>query len=76
MKQRDLTRAWSEVAANIDEPLWMMGAVAYTAGFLAGGDNPYGAALVVAMAEKLFGHHPDLVAVKYKLGLAGPIEPA
>jgi hypothetical protein len=76
MKQHDLMRAWHHVAANIDDPTYTLACVAFTAGFLAGGDMPYGAAVIVALAEKVFGHHPDLTAVKVKLGLGGRIEGA
>jgi hypothetical protein len=74
MKHSEIIRAWNDVAANIDDARWVMSCVAFTTGFLAGGDNPYGAALVMALAEKAYGHHPDLNLTKWKMGLAGPVE--
>jgi threonine/homoserine/homoserine lactone efflux protein len=78
MKPYELRRIWNDVARRVDEDdhAEAMSTVAFTVGFLLGGDNPYGAMMMLALAEQAFGHHPELTALKFKVGLAGHLEGA
>jgi hypothetical protein len=72
MKPVEIRRAFEDIAKHIDDPVYSLTAAHYVTGFLLGGDNAWGAALVVALCEKVYGAgDPYLKNLKLKCGLAG-----
>jgi hypothetical protein len=87
MKPVEIRRIYAEVEQRLDgdAPTQVelsdsvfreaMATVDFTVGWCLGGDNPYGAMLVIVLAERVFGS-PALLSLKYKVGLASHPEGA
>ena len=66
--------AWSQVAKALtdeDGEREVADLVNFAAGWLLGGDQTYGACVLIGLAEMQYGNPPWLVQLKYKVGLAG-----
>jgi hypothetical protein len=75
MKVAEIRRAFEDVAKRIDDETYISAAAHYTTGFLLGGDNAWGAALVIALLERTYGAAmPGLTDLKYKIGLASHVD--
>jgi hypothetical protein len=71
VKLEEIRRAFEDIAKRIDDETYINAATHFTTGFLLGGDNAWGAALVVALAERTYGAGmPGLTDLKRKIGLA------
>jgi hypothetical protein len=68
--RENMSRAWLDVTRDVGNPDFTMANVTFTAGFLAGGEKYHAAALVIALAEKVYGPHRELFSIKHSLGIS------
>ena len=72
LKAREMIdRAWVDVVNDIDNADFTVANVVYTAAFLQGAEKYHAAAVVLALAEKAYGAHPQLLAAKRNMGVHG-----
>jgi len=67
--QDDIDRAWRDVTGRLDNPGRTAFLASYVTGFLMGAENYLGAALVMALVEKVYGAE-EAEHVKAKCGLS------